>query len=57
MKQTVEIVGAGIAGLTTGLAFAQKGWQVRVHEQRSALCNRREGIFVWENGLRVLDAF
>ena len=56
MKQTVEIVGAGIAGLTTGLAFAQKGWQVRVHEQRSALCNRREGIFVWENGLRVLDA-
>ena len=56
MKQTVEIVGAGIAGLTTGLAFAQKGWRVRVHEQRNALCNRREGIFVWENGLRVLDA-
>jgi 2-polyprenyl-6-methoxyphenol hydroxylase-like FAD-dependent oxidoreductase len=56
MKQTVEIVGVGIAGLTTGLAFAQKGWRVRVHEQRNALCNRREGIFVWENGLRVLDA-
>jgi 2-polyprenyl-6-methoxyphenol hydroxylase-like FAD-dependent oxidoreductase len=56
MKRTVEIAGAGIAGLTTGLAFAQKGWRVRVHEQGSALCNRREGIFIWENGLRVLDA-
>jgi 2-polyprenyl-6-methoxyphenol hydroxylase-like FAD-dependent oxidoreductase len=25
MKRTVEIAGGGIAGLTTGLAFAQKG--------------------------------
>ncbi|MFL5269212.1 MAG: FAD-dependent oxidoreductase [Stellaceae bacterium] len=56
MKRTVEIVGAGIAGLTTALAFAQKGWRVRVHEQRSALCYRRDGIFIWENGLRVLGA-
>ena len=37
MKRTVEIAGGGIAGLTTGLAFAQKGWRVRVHEQESAL--------------------
>ena len=56
MKRTVEIVGAGIAGLTAALAFAQKGWRVRVHEQCSAPHNRREGIFIWENGLRVLDA-
>ena len=56
MKPAVEIAGAGIAGLTTGLAFAQKGWQVRVHEQNSELGNPGEGIHLWENGLRVLDA-
>lgn len=56
MKPAVEIAGAGIAGLTAGLAFAQKGWQVRVHEQNSELGNPGEGIHLWENGLRVLDA-
>ena len=33
MTGSVEIAGGGIAGLTTGLAFARKGWRVRVHEQ------------------------
>ena len=56
MKRTVEIAGGGIAGLTTGLAFAQKGWRVRVHEQNSALRILGAGIYIWENGLRVLDA-
>jgi 2-polyprenyl-6-methoxyphenol hydroxylase-like FAD-dependent oxidoreductase len=56
VKRTVEIVGAGIAGLTAGLAFAQKGWCVRVHEQASTLRCPGEGIHLWENGLRVLDA-
>ncbi len=56
MKPAVEIAGAGIAGLITGLAFAQKGWSVRVHEQNPALPIRGEGIYIWENGLRVLDA-
>ena len=39
-----------------GLAFAQKGWRVRVHEQDSALRILGDGIYIWENGLRVLDA-
>lgn len=56
MKRTVEIVGAGIAGLTAGLAFAQKGWRVRVHEQARTLHCLGDGIHLWENGLRVLDA-
>jgi len=56
VKGTVEIAGGGIAGLTTGLAFARKGWQVRVHEQDSALRILGAGIYIWENGLRVLDA-
>jgi 2-methyl-3-hydroxypyridine 5-carboxylic acid dioxygenase len=56
VKRSVEIAGGGIAGLTTGLAFAQKGWLVQVHEQDSALRLLNAGIYIWENGLRVLDA-
>jgi 2-polyprenyl-6-methoxyphenol hydroxylase-like FAD-dependent oxidoreductase len=56
VKRQVEIVGAGIAGLTTGLAFAQKGWRVRIHEQDSSLRLFGEGVHLWRNGLRVLDA-
>ena len=56
MKPSVEIAGGGIAGLTAGLAFAQKGWQVRVHEQDAALRIPGAGIYIWENGLRVLEA-
>src|SRR3984893_14493186 len=51
----VEIAGGGIAGLTTGLAFARKGWRVRVHEQDDDLRILGAGIYIWENGLRVLD--
>lgn len=56
VKRTVAIAGGGIAGLTTGLAFAQKGWRVRVHEQDSALRGLGQGTYIWENALRVLDA-
>jgi 2-polyprenyl-6-methoxyphenol hydroxylase-like FAD-dependent oxidoreductase len=56
MIGSVEIAGGGIAGLTTGLAFARKGWRVRVHEQDSDLRILGAGIYLWENGLRVLDA-
>src|SRR5215471_8244690 len=56
MIGTVEIAGGGIAGLSTGLAFARKGWQVRVHEQDDDLRILGAGIYIWENGLRVLDA-
>jgi 2-polyprenyl-6-methoxyphenol hydroxylase-like FAD-dependent oxidoreductase len=53
---TVEIAGGGIGGLTTGLAFARKGWRVRVHEQDAGLRILGAGIYIWENGLRVLEA-
>jgi 2-polyprenyl-6-methoxyphenol hydroxylase-like FAD-dependent oxidoreductase len=56
MNGTVEIAGGGIAGLTTGLAFARKGWRVCVHEQDDDLRILGAGIYIWENGLRVLDA-
>lgn len=56
MTGTVEIAGGGIAGLTTGLAFARKGWRVCVHEQDDDLRILGAGIYIWENGLRVLEA-
>lgn len=56
MRQSVEIAGGGIAGLASGLAFARKGWQVRVHEQDDRLRILGAGIYIWENGLRTLDA-
>ncbi|SOY44404.1 Monooxygenase FAD-binding [Cupriavidus taiwanensis] len=52
----VEISGAGFAGLTAAAAFAQRGWTVRVHERASSLRTAGAGIFIFENGLKVLQA-
>jgi 2-polyprenyl-6-methoxyphenol hydroxylase-like FAD-dependent oxidoreductase len=56
VKRSAEIAGGGIAGLVAGLALAQKGWRVRIHERGSGLRMVGEGIYIWENGLRVLEA-
>jgi 2-polyprenyl-6-methoxyphenol hydroxylase-like FAD-dependent oxidoreductase len=55
-KRTAEIVGAGIAGLSTAIALAQRGWQVCVHERALILRDHGAGIYLWENGIRVLEA-
>jgi 2-methyl-3-hydroxypyridine 5-carboxylic acid dioxygenase len=51
-----EIAGAGFAGLTVAVALRQRGWTVRVHEASQELRAFGAGIFIWENGLRVLRA-
>jgi 2-polyprenyl-6-methoxyphenol hydroxylase-like FAD-dependent oxidoreductase len=51
-----EIVGAGFAGLTAACALAQRGWSVRLHERADALRTTGAGIYIYENGLRVLEA-
>jgi len=51
-----EIVGAGFAGLTAACALAQRGWRVRVHERADRLRTTGAGIYIYENGLRVLEA-
>src|ERR1044071_7751520 len=57
MKQRhAEIVGAGFAGLTAACALAQRGWSVRVHERAERLRPSGAGIYIYENGLRVLEA-
>jgi hypothetical protein len=48
--------GAGFAGLASAIALSQRGWSVRVHEKEAMLRAFGAGIFVWENGLRVLHA-
>ena len=56
MTRRAEIVGAGFAGLTAACALAQRGWRVRVHERADRLRPTGSGIYVYENGLRVLEA-
>jgi len=51
-----EIAGAGFAGLTAATALCRKGWSVRVHEASAEMREFGAGIFLWENGLRVLQA-
>jgi 2-methyl-3-hydroxypyridine 5-carboxylic acid dioxygenase len=51
-----EIAGAGFAGLVAAVALRQRGWTVRVHEASRELRAFGAGIFIWENGLRVLKA-
>ena len=55
-KRHAEIVGAGFAGLTAACALAQRGWSVRVHERGERLRTTGAGIYIYENGLRVLEA-
>lgn len=52
----VEIVGAGFAGLAAACALAQRGWSVRVHERADRVRAAGAGIYIYENGLRVLEA-
>lgn len=51
-----EIIGAGFAGLAAACALAQRGWRVRVHERSDRLRTAGAGIYIYENGLRVLEA-
>ena len=55
-ERRAEIVGAGFAGLTAACALAQRGWNVRVHERADRLRTTGAGIYIYENGLRVLEA-
>ncbi|SED23501.1 FAD-dependent oxidoreductase [Bradyrhizobium erythrophlei] len=53
-RRHVEIVGAGIAGLSAAIAFAQRGWSVRVHERMPEVRIVGSGLSIFENALRVL---
>src|SRR5215468_6451746 len=55
-QRHAEIAGAGFAGLAAACALAQRGWSVRVHERADRLRTTGAGIYIYENGLRVLEA-
>lgn len=50
------VVGGGLAGLFAATALAQRGWTVQLHEQAPELRMFGAGIWLWENGLRALNA-
>ena len=50
----VGVVGGGIGGLTAALALRQRGFQVRVYEQSSALGEIGAGVQISPNASRVL---
>lgn len=56
MNKRAEVAGAGFAGLAAATALAQQGWSVRVHERADEVRAFGAGIWIWENGIRVLDA-
>ncbi len=51
-----EVVGGGFAGLAAACALAHRGWEVRLHERDTELRTTGAGIYIYENGLRVLEA-
>src|SRR5262249_59869869 len=55
-RRHAEIAGAGFAGLTAACALAQRGWSVRLHERADRLRTAGAGTYIYENGLRVLEA-
>lgn len=50
------IAGGGFGGLTAATALAQRGWSVTIYERQADLRAAGAGIYIWENGLRILDA-
>ena len=50
------IVGAGIAGLATALAFQHRGWDVQVVERAVVLREIGAGIQLSPNGMKIMRA-
>ncbi|MBD3884394.1 FAD-dependent urate hydroxylase HpxO [Phormidium tenue FACHB-886] len=51
----VVIIGAGIGGLTAGIALQQAGYQVEIYDRVAQLRPAGAGISMWSNGVKVLN--
>jgi 2-polyprenyl-6-methoxyphenol hydroxylase-like FAD-dependent oxidoreductase len=51
----VIVIGAGVAGLTLGLACQRAGIDVKIYEKTNELRNIGGGILVWPHGMRYLQ--
>lgn len=50
---TIDIIGAGIGGLTTAIALEQKGYAVRIFEQAEKITPVGAGIILANNAIQV----
>jgi len=49
------VIGAGIGGLTAGIALKQAGYEVEIYERTLKLRPAGAGISLWSNGVKVLN--
>jgi FAD-dependent urate hydroxylase len=49
------IIGAGIGGLTAGIALDQAGYQVEIYDKVKELRPVGAGISLWSNGVKVMN--
>lgn len=54
-KLKAIIIGAGIGGLTTGIAMRQAGYKVEIYDKVKVLRPAGAGISLWSNGVKVLN--
>ncbi len=52
----VVIIGAGIGGLTAGIALQQAGFTVEIYDRVRELRPAGAGISLWSNGVKVMNA-
>lgn len=51
----VIIIGAGIGGLTAGIALSQAGYAVEIYDRVGSLRPVGAGISLWSNGVKILN--
>jgi FAD-dependent urate hydroxylase len=51
----VIIIGAGIGGLTAGIALKQAGYEVEIYDRVTTLRPVGAGISLWSNGVKILN--
>jgi FAD-dependent urate hydroxylase len=49
------VIGAGIGGLTAGIALRQAGYEVEIYDRVKQLRPVGAGISLWSNGIKVLN--
>jgi salicylate hydroxylase len=57
MSRYVQIVGAGIGGLSAAIALAQQGFEVAVFEQADVLTEAGAGLQLSPNAMKILNQF
>lgn len=51
----IVVIGAGIGGLTAGIALTQAGYEVEIYDRVRELRPVGAGISLWSNGVKVLN--